>query len=89
MNMPATIPTPPGHKQRRSKVTTTLTIQADLLATAKSLGINLSATLEESLQLAIRAKRMQQWQQETQKDIELYNQRVIEDGCFGDAFRNY
>lgn len=68
---------------------TNLSINSDLLNQAKALRINLSATLEEALTVAIREKQRQQWLQDNQESIEQFNQRIGSDGCFSDSLRSF
>ena len=66
-----------------------LSINADLLARARALGLNLSALLEERLSEVVREARRQQWREDNRQAIQQYNERVTEHGSFGDAHRRF
>lgn len=66
-----------------------LSINADLLAKAKTADINLSATLEQALSEALRQRQREQWLAENKTAIEAYNQRVQAQGVFSDDLRTF
>ena len=66
-----------------------LSINADLLAKARALDINLSATLEQALAEALRQHQREQWLAENQAAIEAYNQQVEAHGTFSDGLRSF
>ena len=70
-----------------AKKATNLSINSDLLAQAKALKINLSATLEARLTELINAKQRELWQEENKAAIESYNQLTEEHGLFSDDLR--
>ncbi len=70
-----------------AKKATNLSINSDLLAQAKALKINLSATLEARLTELINAKQRELWQEENKAAIESYNQLTEEHGLFSDGLR--
>jgi antitoxin CcdA len=71
------------------KKTANLSVNSDLLGQAKALKINLSATLELALTVAVRDQQRTQWLQENRTAIEDYNRRIDEEGCFSDQLRNF
>lgn len=71
------------------KKATNLSINSDLLAKAKELQINLSATLETALAEAINRKQREQWQIENLTAIENYNRSIEENGAFSDGLRGF
>ncbi|EPC02731.1 hypothetical protein L861_10320 [Litchfieldella anticariensis FP35 = DSM 16096] len=71
------------------KKPTNVSINSDLLEKARSLGINLSASLESILAEQVRAEQRTQWQQENTGAIQAYNQFVEENGTFGDSARKF
>lgn len=71
------------------KKPTNVSINSDLLAKAKKLNINLSATLETSLIDLVRARQRELWKQQNKAAIEAYNQLVDENGVFSDKFRTF
>ena len=72
-----------------SKKATNLTVNSDLLAQAKSLGINISALLERALSEQVRALKSEAWLRENREAIEAYNQDVEAHGAFSDGFRAF
>jgi antitoxin CcdA len=66
------------------KKTTTLTVNSDLLAKAKSLDINISALLEQALAARIQKMEKEAWVKETAGPIGIYNRNVEEFGVFSD-----
>lgn len=71
------------------KKPTNVSLNADLLAKAKSLKINLSATLEQALIAKMQEHERQQWQQENTDRIQAYNQHVEQNGLFSDSVRKF
>jgi len=71
------------------KKPTNVSINSDLLAQAKELKINLSATLENALTDLVNAKQQELWKQKNKAAIEAYNQLVEENGVFGDDLRSF
>lgn len=72
-----------------SKKPTNVSINAELLAKAKSLDINLSATLESALKEQIRLKEQAQWLKENSDAMEAYNQFVERNETFSDSVRKF
>lgn len=68
---------------------TNLSINADLLAQARALDLNLSRLLEERLTEAVREARRQNWLAENQEALADYNERITERGSFGDRSRRF
>ena len=66
-----------------------LSINSDLLAAARALNINLSATMEAALDEAVTKKRRERWLAENQTAISAYNERVDSDGVFSDGLRKF
>lgn len=65
-----------------------VSLDAGLVAEARQLGIPLSATFDEALRTAVRARREARWLAENQGSIEDYNARVEAEGTFGERFGN-
>lgn len=78
-----------AHASSSLKRATNLSINSDLLAQAKELGVNLSALLERSLAEEVRSIKTKAWLEENAKAIEAYNEGVNANGSFGDAFREF
>ncbi|HMM46266.1 MAG TPA: type II toxin-antitoxin system CcdA family antitoxin [Candidatus Macondimonas sp.] len=64
-------------------------INADLLAKARYLKINLSATLEQALVEVLRQRQREQWLAENRAAIDAYNQQVEAEGVFSDSLRSF
>jgi len=66
-----------------------LSINADLLAKAKTYGINLSQTTEEHLADLVRQEMERRWLEENRQAIEARNRFVEEHGVFSDRYRSF
>ena len=69
------------------KKATNLSINIDLLRQAKAYGINLSATLEKSLEALIREEKEKRWLEENREAIDAYNERIRKHGTIGQRLR--
>lgn len=72
---------------RGGKKAANLSINKELLAEARNLKINLSATLEEALQEKVREKRRNQWLEENKEAIKACNKLAEKNGLFSDKYR--
>ena len=61
----------------------------DLVSEAKMLGINLSATFEGALEVAVKAARIARWQEENRDAFAAYDQRVEAKGVFSAGKRRF
>ena len=66
-----------------------LSVKAHLLAQARQLDINLSATLEQALIATIRQRQRELWKAKHQGAIQAYNAQVDELGVFSDGLRSF
>ena len=64
-----------------------VSINTDLLAQARELGVNLSQTLEEGLVSTIRAEKQRRWLEDNKDAIEAYRQHVEENGVWSEGIR--
>lgn len=71
------------------KKSANLSINADLLAQAKLLNINLSQTLEQHLAEVVRQAQSERWLTENSAALEAYNQRIEARGTFSDRLRKF
>ena len=71
------------------KKNTNLSINSDLLQKAKDNNINLSNTLEKTLENTLRDKEIEKWQETNKDAIESYNKRIEERGLFNESFRSF
>jgi len=72
-----------------SKKPTNLSVNRDLLETAKKLNINISATLEEALVSKVRQYMTTEWLEENKASIGAYNQFVEQNGVFSEGLRKF
>ena len=68
---------------------TSLSLDADLIARAKDAGVNLSRAAEAGIQEQVRRAEAERWAEENRVAIEAYNKRVEEDGLPLDAYRKW
>lgn len=66
-----------------------LSVNSDLLARARHLNINLSATLERALVTTIREREREIWKRNHHAAIQAYNAQVGESGVFSDRLRSF
>ena len=71
------------------KRATNVSINSDLLAKARGLRINLSATLERALAEQVAARQRELWKQENRGAIAAYNDLVASNGTLGDDLRSF
>lgn len=71
------------------KKPTNVSINSDLLEKARSLEINLSATLERALAEQLRNEQRAEWLRENADAIQAYNQFVKTNGTFSDSVRKF
>jgi antitoxin CcdA len=64
-----------------------LSINSDLLAQARELGVNLSSETEAHLAEVVRKERWRRWQEENRAAIEANNKRIEEEGLWSDGLR--
>lgn len=79
----------PVYDPRAPKRATNLSINSDLLAMARELDINLSATMEMALASAVKREQRKRWLAENRDAIVAYNQHVEAKGVFSDEFRGF
>ena len=77
------------HDTAAKKKSTNLPVNEDLLERARSLGLNLSKTLEEALVDRLAEVQRHEWLTENRKAIERFNQRIARTGSFGDRVRRF
>jgi len=71
------------------KKATSLTINSDLLLQAKDFHINISSVLELALAEKLKQKMKEEWLDQNQDAISIYNKHVEEKGVFSDDLRNF
>lgn len=80
---------PVGYDIHAPKRPANLSVNGDLLAKAKAMGINLSATLEQALSTAVQEQQRSQWLAENRDAIAGYNAQVEQHGVFSDGQRSF
>lgn len=68
---------------------TNVSINEDLLAKARDLGVNLSQTLEEGLKLRLAEERRKRWLEENREAIDEYNKHFEKHGLWSDGLRMF
>ncbi len=71
------------------KKATNISINSELLEKAKKYKINISATVEKTLEKLIVEYEKANWEKQNIEAIEEYNKRVEKQGLFSDHFRNF
>lgn len=66
-----------------------LRIRTSLKKRAKNLGVNLSQTLEKSLEAEIRRREQLEWVEANRQAIEAYNRRIDDFGPALAAYRSF
>jgi antitoxin CcdA len=64
-----------------------LSLDADLIAEAKALDLNLSRTLEEALRARVREEKARRWQETNAEAIRLSNEELEKNGLWSDRYR--
>lgn len=78
-----------SYDPKAPKRATNLSINSDLLKMARKLDINLSATLEKALAIAVKREQRDRWLAENRDGMAAYNQNVEENGVFSDGLRGF
>ncbi|MGH7078870.1 MAG: type II toxin-antitoxin system CcdA family antitoxin [Steroidobacteraceae bacterium] len=76
-------------KSRTPKCRTNVTLDADLLGEARTLGINLSATLEDRLHVVVAERRRELWLAENRTAIADANAFLARHGLWSDGQRQF
>lgn len=76
-------------KTIEEKSSVNLRIPSALKEQARSLGLNLSKTLEEALKSEIHSLEREAWLKENQQAIEAYNRRIESKGPALSPYRNF
>ena len=71
------------------KKPTNLSVNSDLLKKSKAMNINLSATLEQALQVKLAKLNADKWATENRQAIIAYNDFVEEHGCIGEEYKEF
>uniref|UniRef100_UPI003F58F8D1 type II toxin-antitoxin system CcdA family antitoxin n=1 Tax=Vibrio cholerae TaxID=666 RepID=UPI003F58F8D1 len=69
------------------KKATNLSLNSELLAEAKRLNINLSATMEKALEKEVSSRLKAEWLEQNAEAIEACNELTEKHGLFSDSYR--
>ncbi|MEF1257108.1 MULTISPECIES: type II toxin-antitoxin system CcdA family antitoxin [unclassified Vibrio] len=69
------------------KKATNLSLNSELLAEAKRLNINLSATMEKALEKEVKQQLKAEWLKQNAEAIEACNDLTVKHGLFSDSYR--
>ena len=72
-----------------SKKATNLSLSSDLLAEAKRLNINLSATMEKALKQEVSERLSEEWLENNSDAVNACNKLTESFGLFSDAYRKF
>jgi antitoxin CcdA len=76
---------PPPRRKRAVNVT----VDENVLAEAKQLGLSFSQVLEEELRRRVTEAKTRRWEEEHREAIEAHNRFIEKHGIFGEEFRNW
>ncbi|WP_288743058.1 type II toxin-antitoxin system CcdA family antitoxin [uncultured Rheinheimera sp.] len=75
------------YSSQAPKKATNLSLNSELLAEAKRLNINLSATMEKALELEVSQRLKAEWLEQNADAIAVCNELTEKHGLFSDSFR--
>jgi antitoxin CcdA len=78
-------------RQRKSapKRAVNVSVDSEVLAEAKAMGINLSQTLESELRKQVRQAKIDRWSEENKGAIDSYNRFIEEHGIWSEEYRKW
>jgi antitoxin CcdA len=79
----------PPHNLKAAKQTVSLSINSDLYAQAKKLGINASQVAEEALIQQVARRKAEQLEAEIRQDLEATNSYIAKYGSFAEMVRQH
>ena len=79
----------PPHDVKAAKQTVSLTINSDLYAQARTLGINASQVAEEALVQEVSRRKTERLKAEIRQDLEAMNAYIDKHGSFADMVREH
>jgi antitoxin CcdA len=66
-----------------------VTLDSDLVAEAKALGLNLSRTIEGALRKQLEEERARRWREENAEAIAFNNEQIERNGLWYDKYRSF
>lgn len=76
-----------GYSNQVLKKATNLSLNSELLAEAKRLNINLSATMEKALENEVKHRLKAEWLEQNAQALNACNELVEKQGLFSDPYR--
>ena len=77
------------YDKKAPKRSANLSVNSDLLKKARSLKINLSATLEDALAQRVKKAAREIWLEENKEAIKSLNDLTEKNGLFSDSYREF
>ena len=77
-------PPKPGRKRPVN-----VTVDEDVLAEAKQLGLNLSQVLEDELRKRVTEEKTRRWQEENREAFEAHNRFIEKHGIWSEKYRSW
>ncbi len=75
--------------QNAPKRAINLSLNAEVLETAKAMGMNISQTVDELLTREVVQRSLQQWNDDNREAIAAYNARIEREGTFSQRIRKH
>ena len=75
--------------KRARKRAANVSIDAEILAGAKAMGINLSQTLEDELRKRVKEEKIRRWSEDNKDAIDSYNRFIEEHGIWSEEYRKW
>ena len=66
-----------------------VTVDEEVLASAKQLSLNLSQILEDELRRRVTEEKTRRWEEQNRDALEAHNRFIDKYGIFGEEFRNW
>ena len=74
---------------RSPKKATNLTLNAKVLEMAKSMGMNISQTVDALLAKEVERRYWERWNEDNKEAIAAYNARIQKEGIWGSQYRSF
>ncbi|MFC7459607.1 type II toxin-antitoxin system CcdA family antitoxin [Hydrogenophaga defluvii] len=77
------------HFENGPKKATNLTLNAKVLEMAKSMGMNISQTVDALLAKEVERRYWERWNEDNKEAVAAYNERIRRDGIWGSQYRSF
>lgn len=77
------------HFENAPKKATNLTLNAKVLEMAKSMGMNISQTVDALLAKEVERRYWERWNEDNKEAIAAYNERIRREGIWGAQYRSF